>query len=284
MKMIAIDLDGTLLNSESSISEENLEAIKQAQASGVEVVVATGRAEFDVREVFKKTGLSTWVIGANGATIHTPDGELFDSVPIAPNDAADILTWLDQEDFYYEVFSDTSILTPEKGRDLLNIELDRIRSANPKADMTKLEQALQKQFGQTGFEQVESYRDILQSGSPLYNILAFSFEEEKLEQGWRTFESYDNLTLVSSAMHNFELEHKHASKGLALEKLAIHLGHPLKDTGAVGDSPNDLSMLKVVGHRAAMGNARKVVIEACDVVTKSNDDHGVAHVIGQWLT
>ncbi|MCP3032168.1 Cof-type HAD-IIB family hydrolase [Halobacillus sp. A1] len=283
MKMIAIDLDGTLLNRDSRISEENVQAIQQARAKGVEVVVATGRAEFDVREVFSKTGLKTWVIGANGATIHTPEGELFDSVPIAHDDAAHILKWLDQKNFYYEVFSDTSILTPENGRDLLYIELDRIRSANPEADISDLEHSLLKQFGQTGFVQVESYEDILQSGSPLYNVLAFSFEQDKLQQGWKQFENYEDLTLVSSALHNFELEHKHASKGLALEKLAAHFSIPMSATAAIGDSPNDLSMMKAAGQSAAMGNARDVVIEASDFVSKTNDEHGVAHAIDLWL-
>ncbi len=283
MKMIAIDLDGTLLNNESQISTENLEAIKKAQNEGVEVVVATGRAEFDVREVFSKTGLSTWVIGANGATIHTPEGELFDSVPIQPKDAEEILSWLEAEDYYYEVFSDDAILTPEKGRDLLYIELDRIRTANPDANIAELEHALKKQFGQTGFKKVPSYREIIESGAPLYNVLAFSFEKEKRDQGWRHFENYPHLTLVSSGVHNFELEHKYASKGMALEKLATHLGYDLRDTAAIGDSPNDLSMLSVAGHKAAMGNGRDAVLEACDFITKTNDEHGVAHAITHWL-
>ncbi|GGF17738.1 phosphatase YwpJ [Halobacillus andaensis] len=284
MKMIAIDLDGTLLNNESEISQENLEAIQRAQQEGVEIVVATGRAEFDVREVFSKTGLTTWVIGANGATIHTPEGELFDSVPIQPNDAEEILSWLEAEDYYYEVFSDDAILTPENGRDLLYIELDRIKTANPDANIAELEHSLAKQFGQTGFKKVPSYKEIVQAGVPLYNVLAFSFEKEKRDKGWRKFEGYEDVTLVSSGIHNFELEHKYASKGIALEKLAAHFGYSLRDTAAIGDSPNDLSMLNVAGHRAAMANARDSVLEASDFVTKTNDEHGVAHAISHWLT
>ncbi|MFG6146798.1 Cof-type HAD-IIB family hydrolase [Halobacillus sp. B23F22_1] len=284
MKMIAIDLDGTLLNNESEISEENLQAIQRAQQEGVEIVVATGRAEFDVREVFADTGLNTWVIGANGATIHTPEGKLFDSVPIQPNDAEEILSWLEAEDYYYEVFSDDAILTPENGRDLLYIELDRIKTANPDANIAELEHSLAKQFGQSGFKKVPSYREIMQSGQPLYNVLAFSFEKEKRDKGWKKFEGYEDLTLVSSGIHNFELEHKDASKGIALEKLAAHFGFSLRDTAAIGDSPNDLSMLNVAGHRAAMANARDSVLEASDFVTKTNDDHGVAHAISHWLT
>lgn len=62
VKLIAVDLDGTLLNEENRISQRNLEAIKFAQSNGVEVVIATGRAHFDVQEIFKDTGLKTWII------------------------------------------------------------------------------------------------------------------------------------------------------------------------------------------------------------------------------
>src|SRR5690625_5316380 len=89
----------------------------------------------------------------------------------------------------------------------------------------------------------------------IYNILAFSFAEEKLAKGWKKFGSRQDLTIVSSSKHNFELEHKNASKGIALQSLAEKLNIRLEDTAAVGDSFNDLSMLKIAGRSAAMGNA-----------------------------
>ncbi|KHE68362.1 Cof-type HAD-IIB family hydrolase [Halobacillus sp. BBL2006] len=283
MELIAIDMDGTLLNSQNTISQENIKAIKKAQEMGTEVVIATGRAEFDVRQILANTDLNTWVIGANGATIHQPNGTLFHSVPIEEKDAAEILEWLDEKQFYYEVFSDSSILTPQNGRALLQMELDRIQSANPNEEIEKLTAALEKQFSQTGFYHVDSYQEILEAGAPIYNVLAFSFEQEKLDLGWESFQSYPNLTLVSSAHHNFELEHKNASKGIALQKLSTHLGLSMDRTGAIGDSPNDLSMISMASHSAAMENGRPVVKEASDFVTKSNDDDGVAHTIYHWL-
>ncbi|MCY8128248.1 Cof-type HAD-IIB family hydrolase, partial [Bacillus spizizenii] len=77
MKLIAIDLDGTLLNSKHQVSLENENALRQAQRDGIEVVVSTGRAHFDVMSIFKPLGIKTWVISANGAVIHDPDGRLY---------------------------------------------------------------------------------------------------------------------------------------------------------------------------------------------------------------
>ncbi|MGP4059619.1 Cof-type HAD-IIB family hydrolase [Halobacillus sp. H74] len=283
MDLIAIDLDGTLLNSKNQISEENIKAIQYAKDRDVEVVIATGRAEFDVRQIFADLPVDTWVIGANGATIHQPDGSLFDAVPIEEKDAEKILKWLEAKEFYYEVFSDSSILTPQNGHELLQIELDRIRSANPHSDIERLEAALEKQFSQTGFFSIDSYKDIIEAHHPVYNVLAFSFDEEKLQEGWEQFQSSQNLTIVSSADHNFELEHRSASKGSALQKLAGYLDIPIENTAAIGDSPNDLSMISIAGQTAAMGNAKESVLKASDSITRTNDQNGVAYKIYQWL-
>ncbi|MEH6992470.1 Cof-type HAD-IIB family hydrolase [Neobacillus drentensis] len=279
VKLIAVDLDGTLLNENNQVSNENLEAIKLAQTLGVEVVVATGRAYFDVKAIFKDTGLKTWIIGANGATIHQPNGELFHSVPINRVEALNILDWLEQEGFYYEVFSNDSIITPQNGRELLAIEMDRVTSGNPDVGIEQLKHAAEKQYSQTGFSFIHSCQDLAQTELNFYNILAFSFDEDKLKRGRAHFGEKTDLTIVSSAKHNFELEHRDASKGIALKILANKLNINIGATAAVGDSFNDLSMLGVAGRSAAMGNAPKEIKESCHEVTLSNVEDGVAHYI-----
>lgn len=278
-KLIAIDLDGTLLNSKSQISKENLEAIETAQSCGIEVVIATGRAQFDVQTIFEKTGIHTWVIGANGATIHDPDGKLYYSQPIEPSVAYSILNSLESDGYYYEVFSNNCIYTPQNGRELLEIEIDRMVSANPDISTAHLEEALVKQFSQSGFTFIDHYKEIENTGADVYNILAFSFFEEKLEAGWNKYGDIEGITIVSSAHHNFELEHRDASKGIALSKLAEKLNIPLSKTVAIGDSMNDVSMLKLAGKGIAMGNARQEVKDICNEITLENDEHGVAKVI-----
>ncbi|WP_394239138.1 Cof-type HAD-IIB family hydrolase [Niallia oryzisoli] len=283
VKLIAVDLDGTLLNEENRISKKNLEAIEFAQANGVEVVIATGRAHFDVQTIFKETGLNPWIIGANGATIHQPNGELFHSVAINQQDAFHILNWLEQEEYYYEIFSNQSIFSPQNGRELLAIEMDRVKSANPEVSMEQLREAAEKQYSQSGFSFISSCKELIGNDVDVYNILAFSFEKEKLQKGKEQFKDMKDVTLVTSAKHNFELEHKMASKGIALEILAKKLEIKLADTAAVGDSFNDLSMLRIAGRSAAMGNAPQEIKNSCQGVTLTNIDDGVAHFIYSLL-
>ena len=193
VKLIAVDLDGTLLNNNSEVSEKNLESIKFAEANGAEVVIATGRAHFDVQTIFENTDIKTWIIGANGATIHKPNGELFHSEPINRHDAIDVLSWLEKEEYYYEVFSNHSIYTPQNGRELLAIEMDRAISANPEVNPNQLKNAVKKQFGQNGFSFIKSYKDLVEKDMDFYNILAFSFSEEKLRNGWKHFQQRKGL-------------------------------------------------------------------------------------------
>jgi hypothetical protein len=282
-KLIALDLDGTLLNRNSEISGENIRAIRDAQNHGMEVVIATGRAHFDVREIFKDTGIRTWVIAANGATIHDPEGKLFFSVPLDKDRAVEILAWLEREGYYYEVISDAAIFTPQTAREILAVEMDRLKSANPELDVEELKESAEKQYGQFGFSFISSYQDLLDPSIPVYNILAFSFDEEKLKNGKEKFKDCRDLTLVSSAKYNFELEHVEASKGKALHRLATELGIPMSETVAVGDSLNDCSMIAAAGTGIAMGNAAEEVKKIADEVTLTNDEHGVAHAIRRML-
>ncbi|MFB0634163.1 Cof-type HAD-IIB family hydrolase [Bacillus rugosus] len=285
MKLIAIDLDGTLLNSRHQVSLENENALRQAQRDGIEVVVSTGRAYFDVESIFKPLGIKTWVISANGAVIHDPDGRLYHQETIDKQRAYDILSWLESENYYYEVFTESAIYTPQNGKELLDVELDRFRSANPKADLSVLMQAAEVQYSQSGFSYIDSFHELFEPDQQIdfYNILGFSFFKEKLEAGWNRYEHAEDLTLVSSAEHNFELSARKASKGQALERLAERLNIPIEETAAVGDSLNDKSMLEAAGKGVAMGNAREDIKAMADAVTLTNDEHGVAHMIKNLL-
>ncbi|GIP44560.1 phosphatase YwpJ [Paenibacillus sp. J45TS6] len=282
IKLIAIDLDGTLLNTESQISSENADAIRFAQNNGVHVVIATGRAHADVRAICKKAGLVTPVIAANGATIHDENENKIESIPMDRKIAFSILEWLEANEFYYEVLTDQAIYSPNQGHQLMSIEIDRALSANPEESMDRLLRLAEKQYEQTGIVRIPSYRNIPESAE-IYNILSLSFDPEKLEQGRAQFRNDENVAMVISADHNFEVEHPEASKGNALSKLASRLGVSMEDTMAIGDSFNDVSMLSMAHHSVAMGNANPKIKELAKEVTLKNTEHGVAYAIERKL-
>ena len=279
VKLIAIDLDGTLLDKGKYISEKNIEALRFAQERGIEVVIATGRANFDAQNILNEFEITPWIIGSNGATIHDPRGELFYSVPLNLETAGRMLNILEDEFLYYEAFIDHQICAPNYGKDLLFQEIDQLMNKTNQVDKSLLKLEIEIQFAQSGFAFIESFRKLLEKEKEIYNILAISFDEEKLQRGWKKFLDFPELTIVKSGKHNFHLQHEQASKGNALEILAKQLKVDLEDTAAIGDNYNDLPMLQIAGRSAAMGNADQAIKDVCDVVTLSNDKDGVAHFI-----
>lgn len=283
MRFIAIDLDGTLLNNKNEISEENIKAIQYAQDRGFEVVISTGRAYFDVQIICEKAGISPFVIGTNGATIHSKSGKCISSITITKDCVQSILQWLDERNYYYEVFTDKAINTLKKGREHFHNEINSLKNTELNTDMKELLEVAERQFDQFGYVLVESYHDILKQEEEFYNILACSFDKKKLEEAWNQFRKFDELMVVSSADHNIEITSIRASKGIALEKLAILMNGSLDQSMAIGDSINDLSMFSKVGYSVAMGNAKDGIKTVCTTTTLKNDENGVAYAIYRYM-
>ncbi|HWI49900.1 MAG TPA: HAD hydrolase family protein, partial [Rummeliibacillus sp.] len=141
----------------------------------------------------------------------------------------------------------------------------------------------ERQFDQFGYVLVENNHDIFKEEENFYNILACSFDQKKLKEAQEHIQRIDEVMVVSSADHNIEITNNKASKGIALEKLAAILNRSLDRSMAIGDSNNDLSMLKKVGYSIAMGNAKDEIKEICTATTLTNDKNGVAHAIYLYL-
>lgn len=283
MKVIAIDLDGTLLNHHKEISKENLTGLQYAKENGYEIVIATGRAYFDARQIIQKAGLSTTIISSNGAVIHSKEGNLINSCSIKISDVEKSVKWLEEFGFYYEVTSNKGIYSIHNRRDILNIELDLLISANPEVDKEILTNEVQEHLNQSGYIFVHRNEQILNEQNELYKILVYSLNEKKRLEGWKHFENHKNLSIVTSANHNFELQNNKSSKGNALEIIANLLSVPLDDTIAIGDNFNDVSMFEKAGISIAMGNAKNEIQSMCDRVTTTNDEHGVSHAIYKMM-
>jgi Cof subfamily protein (haloacid dehalogenase superfamily) len=278
MKLFAIDMDGTLLNEEGKISKVNAEAIRQAQQQGVQVTIATGRAAYDAWTKLEEAELVTPVIGANGATVHDVHRRQLTSTPMGRSETFEVLSWLHDNDFYYEVMTDRAIYSPQNGHQLLAVEMDRLLSSNPDISLDTLLHAAEKQYEQTGHTRIASYEDI-PLDVEIYNVLCFSFDQAKLDRGRERYRGFQGLNMVISSDRNFEVEHRDASKGNALRYLANHLSIPMQEAVAIGDSYNDISMLTMVGTGIAMGNAKDDIKAVCSEVTLTNAEDGVAHAL-----
>lgn len=279
MKLIAIDLDGTLLNGKHQISEENSAAIKEAGAQGVEVVIATGRAYFDARFICEKAGLNPYIISYTGAAIHSKEGQPIYSMPMEKEDVKEVVRWLDENRFYYEVSTESGIYTPAVGKEILQLEMDELKGTPDETKIVGLEKWMKAMYGQFGMVFFDKQEEVINRDENFYKILGCSFNEKKHQIGMKQFSQMKQLEMVSSIDSNFELINQQTSKGNALKVLADKLNIPFDEVMAIGDSPNDISMLASVTHSVAMGNAKEEIKAMCKFVTHTNLQNGVAHAI-----
>ncbi len=279
MKLIAIDLDGTLLNHEKMIMKDNIEAIRHAQERGVEVIVATGRHYQDAKHMINRSGLDLPIIGSNGASIHDINGKCSQCIGIAPEDLALIYTDLSRLGISFVALGAKYVYTLNQSLDIMHDEVERFKTPAFEKDMYRIKKELRAM--------VESsdgliYDDPLQLASAddvILNILAVSYDAQKRLGGMAHFGALNRFHVFSSYKNNFEMTHPDVSKGNSVKLYAAEKGIKPADICAIGDNYNDVSMIQMAGFGVAMGNAEDGVKSISDFVTLTNNEAGVAHAI-----
>ncbi|MEG0296250.1 MAG: Cof-type HAD-IIB family hydrolase [Clostridium sp.] len=284
MRLIASDLDGTLLISHSEIGEENLKALKYARENGVTFVASTGRTFPGASRVFKDTDfLPDYFISCNGTLIFTGEGEEIRKTPLDKTLATQVLEYLHNNNFSYSVSCEDRMYVIRSSYDIIKNEYENCSSYGTSETTGSLKDFYDLFQPRSGIEAVDSYHDMLKSGKDIFSIICISIDKNRLKEGQEGLKHIEDITLTSSASNNFEIFHKDASKGAALEYLANKINISLDETMAIGDNFNDLPMLEKAKISVAMGNARDGVKEKCSFVTKRNDEHGVAHAIYHFM-
>lgn len=283
MKLIATDLDGTLLNSKHEISKENIEALKLANKSGTEIAIATGRTYADARAICKKAGICAHIISNNGSLTHSKDGKRLKSDTIDRKYINEVLSWLYNNGYFFEICTGENLFLLSNTKAILEDDFYKSKLKDSSLCIDELNHMINLVFSQEGVKPIDNISDIINADLDYCSITAVSFNKDKLQKGREFFKNHNELSLVVSHEYNFELVNINASKGNSLESLANYLNIPLKDVVAIGDNYNDISMFKKAGISVAMGNAKDDIKKSCSYVSISNDCHGVAHAINEFM-
>ena len=279
VKCIAIDMDGTLLTSAQEITAENREAIKLAQESGVEVVIATGRAYEEAGDLLKDAGIITPMICANGAEIRTSAHEVIQTNPLSKDLAKEVAEILHSRQVYYEVYTNKGTYTLDKtmARSLI-MDIFTVNGHVKNMDMDEIKKAAEERLQEVN--QLDSYAVLFEDDSQIiYKLLAFHFEPVTLNEVREKLKGNSKLAVSASGKENIEITAVEAQKGIALEEFVDARGISLQDTMAIGDNYNDLSMMLKVGRAVAMGNADEEIQRQCHFVTATNEESGVGKAI-----
>lgn len=283
IKLIATDMDGTLLNAAHEISQENQEAIKFAQEHGITVVIATGRAFYEANTPVAETDLKVPYICLNGAEVRDETFNIMSTSHLNHSLVSKITSTLKEKDIYYQVYTNRGIYTENPQRDL-EIYIDIAERAGQKADVEKIENSIQKRIDNGTLKIVDNYDKIEDiPGELIMKILAFDSDLGKIDLVGQELAQSPNLAVSSSSRGNLEITHSDAQKGIALSTIAKQLGIDLKDVMALGDNLNDVSMLERVGYSVAMDNASPEVKTVAKYVTDSNENSGVGKAIKKFL-
>lgn len=274
-KLVALDLDGTLFDNSSHITEENIHEIRRVAASGAHVVISTGRPFCGVPFSQIEDTKIAYAITTNGSSIYRiSDKACIYEDSISPEKILPILDYLLSKDIHFDVFINGNAYSPEKCLGVAQklavpdslkeyIINSRIRIADMPAYIRENNLRVQKIT-------MNFYRDT--------DGVLKDREEVKAY-----FAARADVTCVCGGYNNLEFTNGGADKGNGLRRLAQILHVPMEQTIAIGDTENDLAIIKAAGVGIAMGNATDAVKAASDDITLSNEESGVAAALRRYF-
>ena len=273
IRLVAIDIDGTLLDPQFQISRRNLDALRAAHESGIEIMLATGRRHDYAIPVVRDLGIPVWLISSNGALVRSSSGETFHADRLPAGTARKLI-------LHMQEFRGNAVLTfdrQDQGALVLEPEhtlhrsiarwieknADHIRYLSPIED-SLTEDPIQAMYC-GGVAQMKVAQQRLAESDFIDEITVL-----------RTQYDYRDLCIL-------DILNRDCTKGHALRRWAEHYGVPREQIMAIGDNYNDLEMLEFAGLPVIMGNASEELKQSGWRVTASNAESGVAAVLEEVL-
>ena len=270
IKMIALDMDGTLLLPDKSLSQENKQVLTRAAKQGIQVVLSTGRPATAITETVEQLPFVRYVVLSNGAVVKDlKTDQIIAEYMMSTKEALRLYDYAKEHQVMVDFFTDG----------------DRIVSAEWKKALDNMEITQgTRQMLLANCREVENPRAYLEKLPGVEKMnLRFPNEEARNALYGKVEKEFPGLNICSSLNTNIEANKKGVSKALGLEALSKHLGLEMKSVMAFGDSCNDLEMLQEAGIGVAMGNAEEETKKVADRVTKANTEDGVAYMIKEVL-
>ena len=270
-KLLAFDLDGTLLRNDKSVSHETIAALKAAHEAGILIVPTTGRIYSGLPEQVAELPFLDYCIFGNGAGVYdVQNSRVISSIPLEAEKVLKIIKRFHPPEAIYGVYQNNEGFMPAAMRDMLEDYL--IGDFFP-VYLRKMYQpvpSLEEHFEQDG------------ANIQKFNVY-FRNEELKKAALEKMPGLFPDCAATTSLPTLIEFTNKDAHKGGALKLLCREIGIDIADTIAFGDGGNDFTLIREAGLGVAMENALPELKKIADYITLTNEEHGVAHVINAVL-
>ena len=280
IKLIAADMDGTLLSRNHTISKENVAAIKSAESKGIRFAIATGRAYADVRPIIDEYDLNCECVALNGGVYYDNDGNILEGIYIDKEKVRDILKVMLNGKFSVEIYTDKGYYTTNTKEETLRGMIKRSKSFHPdfKSEEEHIKFANENPH-YLGMNYITDIDEFLKSDVKIAKFVTFGDTEEEVTALRKEVEKLDGLAVSSSFITNIEVNDYRATKGAILAKVAGRFDISRSEVMVLGDGLNDYSMFKEFPNCVAMENAIPEIKEAAKYITDSNENSGVGKAI-----
>ncbi|WP_026892667.1 Cof-type HAD-IIB family hydrolase [Lacrimispora aerotolerans] len=266
IKLIALDLDGTLLDSKKQLSEANRKALTECIQNGILIVPCTGRTADGIPSEIKDIDGIRYAIATNGAVIHDlKEKAVLDTRMLTWEKAMELLEFVDNYPVMYDPYIEGRGITEPKFFENLSDYC--------------LTDALQDLVKKTRDLHPSIIDYVRNTRKPVEKINLFFPDMEGRARLRAELNKQADILVTSSISNNLEINALGASKGEAIHRLADLLGIDRAQTMAIGDGENDFTMIRMAGVGVAMKNASKELQAEANYVTETNDDDGVAAAI-----
>lgn len=269
IRLIAADLDGTLLNDRKQVSERNLQVITRAASQGILFVPSTGRIFHALPDQIKALPFLRYCITVNGGGVYDRQtDQMIFQAEIPEQEAQEIFSFIRSYDTMYDCY--------QNGQGYISQYYYNQIDTYCLPEFRSMVRATRKA--------VPNLEEFLQGRGSIQKLQMFFCDLEKRERALRELPGrFPNTSVTSSVRNNIEVNIAEANKGNALRVLCRHLDLDLSEVVAFGDGTNDMTMIQAAGIGVAMGNAVPELKEKADYVTACNEEDGVAVFLEQYV-
>lgn len=283
IKLIASDMDGTLLNDDHMISEENLKAIRKAQEMGRHFTIVTGRDYAAVKSYLEECNLKCECILSNGAEYRDVNGNVIESIHMNKDTVKAIFDILNEENLCIQLMTNKGSYITNKDSDKKAI-IDRFKLFNPKMSEEEVVEFVEEFHKTRGMNYIDDVYEILESDIDILKIVTFDNDADLIARlKEKLKENTTDVAIASTFSNDIEISHIEAQKGLILAKVIEKMGIDRSEVIVLGDSFNDYSMFAEFENSYAMENAIQEIKEIAKYITDTNNNDGVAKAIYKSL-
>ena len=287
-KLMAIDLDGTLLNSFGEVSEETKLALQKAKEQGTEIVLASGRPISSTESLAVELGVDNYLISGNGAAVYDIQNQkvLYDRF-LSKEQVLNIAKMCEENSFFYNVYTEDEVIASSLNYNILFYHKENIKKIEEKRTHINVVQNIAEYIEQSGKEKFLKIT-VCDESQFIFNSIMKRLKEidgiDVLEVAYMSRKKIKSGTEDIDIQYYYtEITNENVNKWTAIEFLLEKLNIKKEDVIAIGDNVNDKEMIEQAGLGVVMGNSNPKMKEIADEIVADNNSEGVLEALNKYV-